>query len=502
MTSEWAMQELESVDLNDKRLNVRLQKILSMLGEKPNVSIPTALDGGHNEVTAAYRFFDNSNASFVSILQPHIDATYKRVAQQEVVLAAQDTSEIDLTMPELKVEGAGPLDGGTRVGELLHPLMAFTPDGTPLGTLYAQLWTREPNEIPKKKSKSGGEKDDRKHLPIEEKESYRWLETQAHAQDIAREISGTHIISVADSEADIFEVIELSRQRPENFDWIIRSCQNRAITKAGDSNQTAESCVDLDVASLLRDQVAQQQALFTQPITVRGRKAKVSCETRGRRQPRESRDCEVEVRAKTVTLRAPWRHDRKLQDTEVNVVLVSEIAPPDGDVPVEWILITSLPIDTETAVLSVIQYYCCRWMIEIYFRTLKSCCRIEDLRFEHIDRFERSLAVYMIVAWRTLYTVRLGREFPDLDCEAIFEPDEWRSVYQFVTKQEPPKAPPKLQEIIRLIACLGGYINRARGDEPGPQSVSLGMQRMHDITRCYRMFGPDTRNSKKEPTCV
>jgi hypothetical protein len=274
------------------------------------------------------------------------------------------------------------------------------------------------------------------------------------------------------------------------------------LVAADDKDSTTDSSEQSDIANLLRDQVLQQNVLFTQSISVRGRKAKVSCETRGRRQPRESRQCEVEVRAMTVTLRAPWRHDRKLKDTQVNVVLVTEINPPEGDTPIEWILITSLPIASIDAVRLVIQYYCSRWMIEIYFRTLKSCCRIEDLRFEHIDRFERCLAVYMIVAWRTLYAVRLGREFPELNCEAIFEPDEWRAVYQFVTKQVPPKTPPTLQAMIRLIACLGGYINRTRDDEPGPQSVCLGMQRMHDITQCWRMFSPESNGKKLRNTCV
>jgi hypothetical protein len=490
MINEWAKREMENVNLSDKRLNDRLTKVLSMLGEKPHLSIPAALNGGHNEVTAAYHLFDNSKASFGNILESHIDATYERVAQQKVVIVAQDTTELDLTKPELKVVGAGPLDDGARVGELLHPLIAFTQDGTPLGVLYAQLWTRLPIEPEAKKTKRANEKD-RKHTSIEEKESLRWLETQRHAQEIAKEISDTHFISVADSEADIFEVIQLGDQSPKNFDWIIRAGQNRGLEVDGDGEQGED-----DVEKLLIDRVSQQKILFTQSISARGRKAKVSCETRGRRQPRESRDCDVAVRAMTLTLRAPWRHDRVLEDTQVNVVLVSEINPPEGDVPIQWVLITSLPIDTVEAVLLVIRSYCSRWMIEVYFRTLKSCCHIEDLRFEHIDRFERCLAVYMIVAWRTLFTVRLGREFPDMNCEAIFEPDEWRSVYQFITKQAPPKTPPSLQEMIRMIAQLGGYIQRSRDDEPGPQTVSLGMQRMHDISQCWRAFGPGSRTGK------
>ena len=140
--------------------------------------------------------------------------------------------------------------------------------------------------------------------------------------------------------------------------------------------------------------------------------------------------------------------------------------------------------------MGVVAYDCVRWMIEVYFRTLKSGCRIEARRFEHIDRVYPCLAIYMIVTWRTLFVCRLGREFPDIDCEAIFEPAEWKSVYFMVNKKSPPKTPPPLQEMVRLVAALGGYINRKREDEPGPQTVWLGLQRLRDIANCWLAFGP------------
>jgi hypothetical protein len=491
MLTPWVIEEMKNADLQDRRLNKRLAMVLEMLSQRPGKSIPTACDGGHAETTGAYRLFDNSKASFEDILVSHIDATLERISQQDQVIVAQDTTEIDLTRPGQQVKGAGLLDGNARYGEFLHPLMGFTPDGTPLGTMYAELWTRDDES---------SDTSDRKHIPIEEKESVRWLDTQRYAQEVAREIPQTHFISVADSEADIFEVIEVTHESPENFDWVIRACQNRGLlhSEKPEKHSDENHCL----ASLLRERVQQEPVRFVQSISVRGRESKVSCETRGRRQPQQSRESEVEVRATTVTLRAPWRHDRQLKATTLNAVLVSELNPPKGDTPVEWILLTSLPIESEEEVLSIIRYYCARWMIEVYFRTLKSNCRIETLRFEDLERFERCLAVYMIVAWRTLYTVRLGREYPDLDCEAIFEPDEWRSVYRVVKNEDPPSTPPRLQEMIRMIAQLGGYIDRPRADEPGPQTVGLGMQRMYDITRCWRLFGPDTRVKNQDLTCV
>jgi hypothetical protein len=244
-------------------------------------------------------------------------------------------------------------------------------------------------------------------------------------------------------------------------------------------------------ANSLRERVLQQPVLFTHTITVRGRNAKVQCENRGRRQPRVTRVATVEVRAARVTLRPPWRPDRHLPPVSVNVVLVREIDPPPGEPPVEWLLVTNLPIDTIEQVLAVIQYYCGRWMIEVFFRTLKSGCRIEERRFEHIDRLLPCLAVYMIVAWRVLYVCRLGRSCPDMSCEAIFEPAEWKSVWRVVHRKPPPTSPPSLADMVRLVAQLGGYVNRKRDDPPGPQTIWLGLQRMHDMALCWERFGPE-----------
>ena len=206
------------------------------------------------------------------------------------------------------------------------------------------------------------------------------------------------------------------------------------------------------------------------------------------------------MRAARVTLRPPWRPDRKLPPVTVNVVLVSEVNPPPGDEPVEWLLLTSLPIDTVEQVRQIIQYYCVRWMIEIFFRVLKSGCRVEERLFEYMDRLLTCLAVYVIVAWRTLYVCRLGRSCPEMSCEAVFEPAEWKSVWKVVRREDPPAEPPSLGVFVRLVAQLGGYVNRKRADPPGPQTVWIGLQRMHDFATCWQLFGPDAQT---EPlTCV
>ena len=488
MLAPWVVDELKTADLGDKRLDERFARVLDALAARPTASIPAAC-GGYKEMTAAYRFFDNDKATFKSVLKPHRESTLERIAAQPIVIIAQDTTEIDLTRPDQQVAGAGPLDGGPRRGVLLHELHAFTPDGTPLGTVDAVPWTRDDEPL----APSPESKRNRKKTPIEEKESCRWLDTIDKCRDVARESPNTQVVAVADSEADIFELLVTAQADPHEIDWIVRACHNRALVPDENRAESAEPA-----EKLLWESVASAPVLFTQTISVRGRKPKVSCETRGRRQARQPRKTEVEVRAATVTLRPPWRADRKLPPVTLNVVLVREIDPPDGEEPVEWLLLTNLPIKDAEQVRLIVQYYCIRWLIEIYFRTLKSGCRVEDRLFEHIDRLLPCLAAYMIVAWRTLYVCRLGRSCPDVSCEAVFEPAEWKSVYRVVRRKALPAAPPTLAEMVRMVAQLGGYVNRKRKDPPGPQTVWLGLQRTHDLAYCWQLFGPDAQPTDED----
>jgi hypothetical protein len=477
MVIPWVMEEMSTADLKDKRLDVRLREVLSQLGAAPTASIPAAC-GGHAEMTAAYRLFDNEKATLESILASHVGATRRRVAEQAVVVLVQDTTEVDVTRPEQQVAGAGPLDGGSRWGALLHPLHAFAPDGTPLGTLYVQAWVRA-----KEVACASLSRGQRAATPIEEKESHRWVESLRRAAEEARCCPSTQLVCVADSEADIYEHLVEGMAEPRRVNWIVRACQDRALV--GERGRPA-------AGKYLREQVLAQPVWFTQTIQVRGRKTRVACETRGRRQARESRTAKVEVRAAQVTLRSPWRADRQLPNVTVNVVLVREANPPKDDECVEWLLLTSLPVDTLEQIRQVVQYYCVRWMIEVFFRVLKSGCRVEERRFEHIDRLLSCLAVYLIVAWRTLFVCRLSRSCPEISCEAVFEPAEWKSVWKVVHRTALPRVPPPLGQMVRWVAQLGGYVNRTRS-EPGPQTIWLGLQRMHDFALCWQLFSANPR---------
>jgi Transposase DNA-binding/Transposase Tn5 dimerisation domain len=472
MIAPWAKEEMATVDLGDDRLDARAVLLLSALGSRPNLSIPAACRG-RAEMKAAYRFFDNDKVTFANVLEPHIQRTRERAAEQAVVLLVQDTSEIDLTRPEQEVRGAGDLDGSRR-GFLLHEMQAFTPEGTPLGTAWAEILNRTEGVS---HAPAAEKRAQRKQLPIEEKESLRWLTGLRQARAFAQQTPTTQCICIADSEGDIYELFAEPRgERPVH--WLIRAGQDRALV-----DQTPPQ---------VRAHVLSTPVLYEVELLIRGRRAKTSVEDRARRQNRETRQAKVAVRAAALTLRPPDRPDRQLPPVTVNVVVVREENPPPGEVPVEWILLTTLPIETPEQVRTVVAYYCVRWSVEILFRVLKSGCRIERRRFEDVERVLPCLAMCLIVAWRTLLVCRLGRECPDLDCETIFEPSEWKAVWVAVHRKKAPRKVPRLSEMVHVIASLGGYIERPNS-EPGPQTVWIGLQRMYDLAWAWDTFGPQAK---------
>jgi hypothetical protein len=480
MISAWALSEVASVSFGDQRLDARAAVLLSALGDRPNLSIPAAC-GGKAEMQAAYRFFDNDRVTFDKVLAPHVERTLERMGAQPVVLLVQDSSEIDLTRPAQDVVGVGELDGPRR-GVLLHEMHAFTPDGTPLGTVWADCLNRVDGVS---HADAADKQRDRKRTPIERKESVRWLSGLRRGRAIADRLPQVRCICVSDSESDIYELFAEPRREREGgpaVDWLVRACQDRALAsdaKAG--------------LARLRDAVLATPVLYEAELRIRGREAKTAAEDRVRRRTRPARQATVQVRATTLTLRPPPRGDRKLPPVTVNVVLVREGHPPSGEPPVEWILVTTLPIDTLERVRAAVEYYCVRWNIEILFRTLKSGCRIERRRFEHLDRILPCLMVYLIVAWRTMFVCRMGRACPDADCEAIFETSEWKAVWTAVHRRKPPKKRPRLSEIVHLIARLGGYVERPNS-EPGPQTIWIGLQRMNDLAWAWEAFGPEAKS--------
>ena len=469
--------EFQGCKFGDERLNKRAGFIARLLGLLPNVSIPAAMKARAG-LEACYRFFNNAKVSPAKILQPHIEATYRRIEQVDFVLLVQDTTEIDLTRPQQQVKGAGPMDSESRRGAFLHPLVAFDFDGVALGIVGHKSWTREAisNETPAEKSKK------RRQTPIEEKESFRWLEGLEMAKRTAVACPAcpqTTCVCVGDSEADIYDLfVAADKNQTPNLHLLVRAGQNRNTTDKVD----------------WKDKVRSSTKVGAQTVCIRARTAKIGEGKSARSRSRSGRTAELEIRKATIEVARPVHGDSTLPKfITVNVVLCEELHPPEGEDPICWMLVTTLPIDSDAQVQRVIRSYCIRWQIEVFFRTLKSGCRIEQRRFEEIDRVLNCVAFYCIVAWRLMYICHLGRECPDMDCEIIFEPSEWKSVYVTLGIPLPAEGCPKLNEVVRAIARLGGFIDRPKND-PGTQTLWVGLQRCYDLSTAWNTFGPGSKN--------
>lgn len=469
-------EEVAGVQLGDRRLTKRLSRIVDRLGAQPHASLPGALCS-RSEMEAAYRFFANPKVTPAAILSAHAAQTRQRISPERDCLLVQDTTEVVLTRPTQQVHGAGPLSCDTQRGAFVHPLLAFSATGVPLGIAWHTSWTR--TEI-KTELTPQEKRTQLRQTPIEDKESFRWIAGLREAVSVAEACPHTRCVLIGDSEADIYELFSeprgTSHGRP--LELLIRGCQDRAT---------------LDCGLSLLDHARAADCRYTATVQVSPRQALTGVETRKRRTARAARVATVEVRAATVALRPPPRPDRTLPSVALNIVLVAEVGVPSGEEPLEWLLVTTLPIETDEQIRLVVDYYCQRWGIEVFFKTLKSGCRIEDRQFEFLDRELNCIAVYMLVAWRVCFLCQLGRECPDLDCEVVFEPSEWKSVWTIVKHQTPPSTPPRLNQMIRLIASLGGYVDRSR-TQPGTQTLWIGLQRMHDFAHCYDTFGPNSRN--------
>lgn len=434
------IEEFDKLDLGDKRLDERGRKVLNQFFENANASIPEAFKG-HAEMTAAYRFMNNDLVTFDKILESHIESAIERIKQHDTVLMVQDTSDISMKHME-SVENLGVVNDAKNPGCCIHPLIAFTPERLCLGIVYNKIITRSAEELGQKTKHS---------RPIEEKESFRWLEAYRAACKVSEEAPDVRLVCIGDRESDIYELILEASQEDKNIDLVVRASHDRKIESESDENtKTREELKGSPVRGLIE---------FEMP----GRENK------------KARTVKQEVKAKRVKLLPTKKH---LPSVEINVVLLEEINPPVGERAISWMFLTTLPISSLEELKTIVDYYLCRWSIEVFFHVLKNGCTIEKLQFKSAEALLPCIAMYMVVSWRLLYLLFLGRTVPELPCSLVFELEEWQSVYAIVKKKAPPEKPPSLGEMVCMVAKLGGYLGRKGDGPPGPKAMWRGMQKM------------------------
>ena len=449
----WAAEELKTASLGDKRRNRRLIKIVEDLSAMPQASVTQAARDGA-AVQGIYEFWGNVRVQASEILAAHRDSTLERVLAQSIVLAVQDTTELDFSEQPSKL-GLGALSKKDAQGLKVHSVLCVSPLGVPLGVLHQKVWAREKNR------RTTGYQDRKR--AIEQKESHRWLESLDLTQQwIAQD---KKVLTVADREADIYELLALPRR--EGSEFLIRACQPRGVKQT-----------DTDIESL---QAAIGQTAACGELTLELQ----------RTPKRKARTATLTVRISSLELQPPLHHPQRnsLKPVRVQVVWANEEQPPSGEKAIAWLLLTTLEVTSFEQAERCLRWYSYRWLIERYHYTLKSGCRLEQLQLETADRLERALATYAIVAWRLLWLTYEARCHPTESIEGILPAHYWQALYCHMHQTtELPDKPPSLVDCVRWIARLGGFLGRKHDGEPGVKTLWLGLQRVHDMASIWQLM--------------
>jgi hypothetical protein len=449
----WATEEFSKVRLKDKRLNQRCQKVAEALEQQSTEPINQACEDWA-DTKAAYRFFDNPKVTPDQILSPHYQRTVKRMKSYPLVLAVQDTSFLNYTHHP-QTEGLGEI--GTKAqnqrGFGMHSTLAVTPEGLPLGLLTQQFFQRPIGAASRTASEN-------QKLPIEEKESYRWIE--AFEQVIALTPEEVQVVTVCDREADIYEMFVAAKE--EEAGLLVRANTDRRLDEE---------------AKYLWAKVESQSEAGTFTVDIVGN------------DKRKARQATVSVRFCTVKLRPTWRpQKKKLPPVTLTAVLVREDDPPaDIKEPIEWMLLTNTTVKNFRQATQVIAWYCCRWQIEVFHKVIKSGCRVEDCRLQTAGRLQNYIALMSVVAWRLQWLTYINRTNPQASCTAVLTTIEWQALYMRIHKTSVlPNSPPSTYQAIRWIAQLGGFLGRKSDGEPGIVAVWRGWQRLQDFAATWKLI--------------
>ena len=484
----WENQEMKDLNIGDERLNKREAHIIGRLFESIGSTF-TQCFKGRAELVAAYRFLDNSRATPEKILSSHCKNTKFRIVNGHypVVLCPNDTSSIDFT-GRPGTEGLGILETSFTHGVLIHPTLAITPDQVCLGCVDVVMWTRDANA-----NRKSLPSEVRNNQSIEEKESFRWIESFRAVNDLAKEIPETQFVNIGDRESDILEYIidAVQARKSEHGAYAIARVNHdrRVAIEKGSKGKTQENKAKKSNFNEIKTELEFEEELKLKKKML---KAPVMGEvtfTMPGRNSKRGRQVTQKIRAAKVRLNGKKVGDRIYPSVEINVVCSIEENPPLGEKPICWMFFTTLPIDTFEQVHLVIKYYLSRWQIEVFFHVFKTGCKIEEKELKTADRIKNMLALFLIVAWRVMYIMTVSRQRPEISCTEIFEEAEWKSTYKVLNKNSPiPKKPLSLGEFVMLIAKLGGYLPR-KNSPPGVMVIWRGLKRMYDFGLAWDSFG-------------
>jgi len=440
--------------LGDVRLDKRLEVLTEELSAMPAATLTQALSD-RSSLKAGYRFVNNNQVSHEAIIETGRRETLQRLSNRPKgrVLAVQDTTSFNFgNRPALK--GLGVLEDNQTSGFFAHTTLAVSEDGVPLGILDQQVWSRSQN--------LQRDKEAHKFKPITEKESFKWLQALHHLHEVKQQV-----VTICDREADIYELFQVTHTR--EMDLIVRAVRNRR----------------LEDAALLRDHLSTVSVADRYSLQVQ------------RQRDQAAREATVELRYATVTLHPPRRLTKAeafaLEPLQLQVVEVKEVNVSQAvKSPLHWVLITTLDIDNVEDAHRIVRLYTYRWVVERFHYVLKSGgCHFETSQLRTVAALHRLLGLCSRVAWRLLWLTYQARLTPAASCTLALSAVEWQALTAFTNQStQPDPSPPTLQQAVRSIAKLGGFVGRKSDGDPGVKTLWRGWQRLQDIVATWLLFHP------------
>jgi hypothetical protein len=453
----WVDRETAGCEFRDARLGDRLRKLLAQIGSAMGQSIPLVCQDWAN-TKAAYRFFSNDRVSEADILAGHFQSTRDRVAGTDgLVLVLHDTTEFTYQRESSEAIGitkninsgrdkAGRLRSHTVCGILMHSSLAATTEGLPLGLTAIKFWTR-------KKFKGTAalkKKINPTRVPIEKKESIRWLENVKQSTELLQDPG--RCVHIGDRESDIYELFCLAEQIGTHF--LIRTCVDRL---AGDGDHT------------VADEMDEVAVKGLHPVEVR--------DSNG-----DPDEAVLEIRYRKIRVLPPIGKQKRYPPLMVTVIHADERGTPKNRKKIEWKLITDLPVQSRQDAIEKLEWYALRWKIEVFHKILKSGCKAEESKLRTAQRLANLISVFCILSWRVFWMTMLNRSAPDAPPNLALTDVEIALLDHLVKdKGQRSFRRKSLSHYLTKIARLGGYLARANDPPPGNMVMWRGLSRLTDI---------------------
>ncbi|STX50759.1 transposase Tn5 [Legionella busanensis] len=457
---EWISKEFDDICLGDKRLNKRLKTVATQFFLNAESTIPSACEGWSG-AKACYRFFKNPKVNARKILETHRQKSLQRIGETETVLIVQDTTFIDYST-HYQTKGLGGISKDSK-GLIMHSSLALSEDGIPVGFLGQKIFARPFVEGLKKRNRHA--------TPIQDKESYRWLES---FHDSIEGFSNTQrLVTITDREGDMYELMLEIDKKDSNF--LIRIRQDRAI------NQRFKRS---PVQQRMWNYMSQQTPVGYFKTEIQYVNKHVN----------RWREVELSVKIGSFTIQAPQQSRNRVLNAprpiKVYAIYVQEINPQKGENPIEWMLLTNLStIDFETALVRI-RWYKYRWLIELFHKILKSGYQVESCRLSEAERLIRYLTVMSIISFRILSITYLQKYQDSVKADVIFTPDELVILSLWSNRLgKNISSPLSLVTAVKILAQKGGFFNRKSDETPGFITIWRGLRKLAEcIDSCHMII--------------